>query len=104
MTTSFFALDPTTFAAILAMGAATYFTRALGLVIADRLPRSGRTRRALDALPPAVLTAVVAPAAVAGPAEAITAVVVMALAFRLPLLAVVAVGVLLVAVLRMMFG
>lgn len=99
-----FAVDPWNLAAFLAMGAATYFTRILGFLIADRLPKSGPTRVALDALPPAVLTAVIAPAVLAGPAEAIAAAVVMALAFRLPMIAVVAAGVLLVAALRQIIG
>ena len=81
-------------AAILAMAAATYATRAGGLWIADHIPTSGRVRTALDALPAAVLTAVVAPMALAtGPAETAAAAVTMLAAFRLPLLATVCVGV-----------
>ena len=52
--------------AIVLMGLATYGTRVAGLFLAGRLPRTGRVRVALDALPPDVLTAVIAPALVAG--------------------------------------
>jgi uncharacterized membrane protein len=93
-------IDPMNFAAILAMGALTYLTRLLGFLIADRLPQSGPVRVGLDALPPAVLTAVIAPVVVSGPVEAIAAAVTLVLALRLPLIAVVAVGVGLVALMR----
>lgn len=86
--------------AILAMAAATYATRAGGLWIARRLPSTGRFRAALEALPAAVLTAVIAPAALAGPAEATAAIVTILAASRLPLIGVVAVGVAAVVMLR----
>ncbi|WP_075217144.1 AzlD family protein [Mongoliimonas terrestris] len=97
-------LDPINLVAILAMGIATYATRAAGLILADRLPRRGRVRVALDALPPAVLTAVIAPAVLAGPAEMIAGAVTMVAAFRLPLLPVVAIGVATVALARLALG
>lgn len=97
-------VDPVNMAAILLMGAATYFTRIAGLFLAERLPRTGAVRVALDALPPAVLTAVIAPAVVAGPAEAVAAAVTILAAFRLPLVAVVAVGVATVAAMRLLLG
>jgi uncharacterized membrane protein len=90
--------------AIVAMGGATYATRAAGLFLAARLPKGGRTRAALDALPPAVLTAVIAPAVVAGPAEAIAAAVTVLAAFRLPLVVTVAVGVAAAALARAVLG
>lgn len=91
--------------AILAMAVATYATRAFGLWIADHIPASGRTRAALDALPAAVLTAVVAPVALAtGPAETAAAAITLVAALRLPLLATVAIGVLAIVVLRYMLG
>lgn len=87
--------------AILAMAVATYATRLAGLWIADYIPRTGRARAALDALPAAVLTAVVAPMALAtGPAETAAAAITILAAMRLPLLATVAVGVVAVVVLR----
>lgn len=44
-------VDPWNLAAILAMGIATYLTRISGIFLAERLPRTGRVRVALDALP-----------------------------------------------------
>ena len=58
-------LDGATLAAILLMAAITYGTRIAGLLFADRLALSGRAKAAFDAIPPAVLTAVIAPAALA---------------------------------------
>ncbi|WP_181707324.1 AzlD domain-containing protein [Chthonobacter rhizosphaerae] len=97
-------LDPVNLLAIVAMGLATYTTRAAGLLLADRLPRTGRIRVALEALPPAVLTAVIAPAVLAGPAEMLAGAVTVAAAFRLPLLAVVAIGVASAAGFRLLVG
>ena len=97
-------VDPQNLLAILAMALATVGTRVAGLILADRLPRTGRIRVALDALPPAVLTAVIAPAAMAGPAEMTAAAVTILAAFRLPLLATVAIGVATVAVMRALMG
>ena len=96
--------DPIHLLAILAMGLATYLTRIAGLFLADRLPKTGRVRVALDALPPAVLTAVIAPAVMAGPAEAIAAAITLVAAFRLPLLAVVAIGIGTIVALRGLMG
>ncbi|PIP00576.1 putative membrane protein [uncultured Pleomorphomonas sp.] len=97
-------IDPVNFAAILAMGVLTYMTRILGFLIADRLPKSGPVRVALDALPPAVLVAVIAPIVMSGPIEAAAGLVVLVLALRLPLIATVAVGVATAALLRLAFG
>lgn len=97
-------LDPQNLLAIVLMAIATYATRVSGLFLAERLPRTGRVRVALDALPPAVLTAVIAPALVTGPAEAIAGVVTVIAAFRLPLIATVAIGVATVATLRALIG
>ena len=59
--------------AILAMALATYATRIGGMLLGGYLPKTGRVRQALDALPAAVLTAVIAPAVIAGSAEMIAA-------------------------------
>ena len=94
-------LDPTTLAAILAMALVTYATRIAGLFVADRLVLTGRAKAAFDAIPPAVLVAVIAPTALTtGWAEAIAAAITAVAAFRLPLLGTVAVGVVSVVVLR----
>jgi len=94
-------LDTTTLLAILAMAAVTYVTRIAGLLVADRLALTGRAKAAFDAIPPAVLVAVIAPTALTtGWAEAIAAAITAIVAFRLPLLATVAVGVAAVVLLR----
>jgi len=94
-------VDTTTLWAILAMAAVTYITRIAGLFVADRLVLTGRAKAAFDAIPPAVLVAVIAPTALTtGWAEAIAAAITALAAFRLPLLATVAVGVASVVLLR----
>jgi uncharacterized membrane protein len=94
-------LDPVTLATILAMAIVTYATRTAGLVVADRLALSGRAKAAFDAIPPAVLVAVIAPSALAtGWPETLAAAVTFAAAMRLPLLATIAVGVAAVVGLR----
>lgn len=98
-------LDPATFLAILAMGVATYATRLAGLIVVRYIPIKGRARAALEAVPAAVLMAVIAPMAIAtGPAETIAAIVTALAALRLPLIAVVAVGVGAVVILRIAIG
>lgn len=96
--------ETATLVAIAAMAAVTYATRVAGLVFARFIPATGRARAALDALPPAVLVAVIAPAASAGPAEIVAAALTALAAVRLPLLGVVAVGVGSVVVLRHLLG
>jgi uncharacterized membrane protein len=94
-------LDSTTLLAIIAMAVVTYITRIAGLFVADRLVLTGRAKAAFDAIPPAVLVAVIAPTALTtGWAEAMAAAITAVAAFRLPLLATVAVGVISVVVLR----
>jgi uncharacterized membrane protein len=94
-------VDTTILLAILAMAVVTYITRIAGLFVADRLVLTGRAKAAFDAIPPAVLVAVIAPTALTtGWAEAIAAAITAVAAFRLPLLATVVVGVVSVVVLR----
>jgi uncharacterized membrane protein len=94
-------VDPATLAAILAMAAATYLTRIAGFLIGNRLVLRGRAKAAFDAIPPAVLVAVIAPSALAtGWPETVAAAVTVVAATRLPLLATVAVGVIAVVALR----
>ncbi len=94
-------LDPTTLAAILAMAAVTYFTRIAGLFVAERLVLGGRAKAAFDAIPPAVLVAVIAPTALTtGWPETIAAGITAVAATRLPLLGTIAVGVGAVVILR----
>lgn len=95
-------LDPTTLAAILAMAVVTYATRVAGLLVADRLVLTGRAKAAFEAIPPAVLVAVIAPTALAtGVPETLAAAITAFAATRLPLLATIAVGVVAVVLLRM---
>jgi Branched-chain amino acid transport protein (AzlD) len=62
-------IDPAALAAILAMAAATYATRAGGLWLAGRLRLSDRAAAWMQSLPGALLVAIVAPTVVAaGPA------------------------------------
>jgi uncharacterized membrane protein len=87
-------MEPLTLFTILAMGAVTYLTRMGGdLLMRGRTTLSPRMTAALNAVPAAVLTAVIAPSVLtAGLAEAIAGAITLVAAFRLPLLATVAVG------------
>jgi uncharacterized membrane protein len=98
-------LDPLTLLAILLMALATYLTRVAGLVLVGRLRLEGRLKVAFDAIPSAILTAVIAPAVLTGgPAEAIAGLITILAAFRLPLLGTVLVGVAAIVVLRAVLG
>jgi uncharacterized membrane protein len=95
-------VDLNTFLAILAMAAATIFTRLSGLVLVRHVSLDGNRRKAIESIPPAVLMAVVAPTAFAtGIAETIACAVTAIAALRLPMLVAVALGVACVALLRM---
>ena len=91
-----------TMATIAGMAVATYLTRIGGLYLMRGVKVQGRLKAALDALPPAVLMAVIAPTVLAtGAAETIAAAITVAAAFlRLPMIAVVAIGVAAVVALR----
>ena len=98
-------LDPVTFIAILGMALATYGCRFAGLVIGGRLQPTGRTKAALDAIPPAVLTAVIAPTLLAtGWPETVAGALTILAAMRLPLIGTITVGVVSVVVLRVLAG
>ena len=97
-------LDPTTLAAIVAMAVVTYATRVAGLIFADRLALKGRAKAAFDAIPPAVLVAVIAPTALAtGWRETVAAAITAVAATRVPLLATIVVGVAAIVLLRRLF-
>ncbi|WP_434712652.1 AzlD domain-containing protein [Rhizobium sp. YTUHZ045] len=86
---------------ILAMAAATVFTRISGLVLIRHVEIDERRRTAIEAIPPAVLMAVIAPTAFAtGWAETLACAATAIAARRLPMLASVVVGVATVALLR----
>jgi uncharacterized membrane protein len=94
-------LDPVTLVAILVMAVITYLTRIAGIFVAGRLALHGRAKAAFDAIPPAVLVAVIAPMALAtGWRETLAALLTAIAATRLPLLGTIATGVVAVVVLR----
>jgi uncharacterized membrane protein len=72
----------TTIIAIIGMGLATYSTRISGLLLMRGVVVEGRLKAALDAVPPAVLMAVITP----------TAVTALAAYFKLPLLVTICAG------------
>ncbi|GAB4359086.1 MAG: hypothetical protein Kow00114_11750 [Kiloniellaceae bacterium] len=105
MPSEIFALDPLTLAAILGMALATWLTRYLGYWLVRRMTVSGRLAAALDAVPGAILMAIIAPKALAtGPAETLAAALTVLLALRLPLIVAVAGGCLGVVLLRLALG
>jgi uncharacterized membrane protein len=80
--------------AILAMAVATYGTRLGGLWLLRTVRPTPALQAALDAVPVAVLTAVIAPSLVkGGPSDLAAAFVTIVAAARLPLLPAVAIGV-----------
>jgi len=87
--------------AILAMAVATLATRFAGLVVPAGFARRGRLKAAFQAMPVAVLAAIIAPAVLAtGWPETLAALLTIAVAWRMPLIAAVATGVVAAAVLR----
>jgi uncharacterized membrane protein len=87
-------LDPANLAAIAAMAVATYATRISGLWLLRFVRMTPRVQASLNALPVAVLTAVIAPSlAKGGAADLIAAAITLAAATRLPLLPAVVIGV-----------
>lgn len=91
-----------TFLAFLGMGLATYATRLSGFVLLAGFNPKGRMKAALDALPPAILMAVIAPTVfMKGPAETIAALITAVAAyFRVPLALCIFIGVASVVALR----
>jgi uncharacterized membrane protein len=92
--------------AIAGMALATYATRASGLYLMRGVTVKGRLKAALDALPPAILMAVIAPTILTtGIAETLAAVITAVSAFlRAPLVVTVLVGVASVVLLRMVIS
>jgi uncharacterized membrane protein len=97
-----FTVHFTTLLAIIGMGLATYSTRLSGLLLMRGVVVQGRLKAALDAVPPAVLMAVITPTVfMTGRAETIAAIVTaIAAVLRLPLLVVIMAGMLSVVGLR----
>jgi uncharacterized membrane protein len=100
-----FAVDPWTLAAILGMALTTYATRVAGLFLRMTKEPSPRAQAALDAIPAAVLIAVIAPVMLTtGWPETIAAALTALAATRLPLVATVAFGAASVVALRLALG
>lgn len=99
-------VDLITLLAIIGMGFATYASRISGLLLMRDVVVKGRLKAALDAVPPAVLMAVITPTVfMTGKAETLAAVATaIAAFFRLPLLATILVGVVSVVMMRMVLG
>ncbi|ANM09919.1 MULTISPECIES: AzlD family protein [unclassified Rhizobium] len=94
-------LDLNIMIAILAIAAATVFTRVAGLLLVRHVEMDERRRTAIESIPPAVLMAVIAPTAfAAGWAETLACAVTAIAARRLPMLASIVIGVATVALLR----
>src|SRR5262245_33035385 len=90
---------------IVAMAVVTYATRVSGLLLVKMTNPSRAVQSALDAVPVAVLTAVIAPTLVkGGVADLVAAGITVLAAIRLPLLPAVVIGVGTVVVLRTIVG
>jgi uncharacterized membrane protein len=91
---NWFSIDLHTLLLILLMGLATYTTRIAGYWLLRGRKVQGRTKAALDAVPAAILMAVIAPTVfMQGPAEMLAGALTLASALlRLPLLVTILVG------------
>ena len=95
------ALSGPTLLTIAGMAGATWLTRVSGYLVGRWMRFGPRSKAALEAMPPAILTAIIAPMVLTeGIAEAAAAVVTVLAAMRLPTMAAVALGVAAVAGLR----
>jgi uncharacterized membrane protein len=88
---------------IIGMALATYATRVAGLFLMRHVNVRGRGKAAFDALPPAILMAVIAPTILAtGIAETAAAVITAASAMlRMPMIVTILIGMASVVLLRM---
>ncbi|MEQ8443032.1 MAG: AzlD domain-containing protein [Alphaproteobacteria bacterium] len=85
--------DPVHLIAILGMAGVTLAMRLGGYILVRYVNVTGRVAVAMEAMPVAVLTALVVPTALAtGPAETLAAIVTVAAAWRLPIIAAVFIG------------
>lgn len=97
------ALNAATVLTIAGMASVTWVTRMSGYLFGRRLNIEGRTKAALEAMPPAILTAIIAPMILTqGGAEAIAALVTVIAAIRLPTIVAIVLGVGTVVLLRQM--
>lgn len=96
-------VSATVLAVIVASGLLTWATRLGGVWLVRRVRLGPRATAALEAVPGATLAAIVAPAVLAGPAEAIAALLTVALARRVPAVLAIAAGILAAMLLRGVF-
>ncbi len=98
--------DWSTIFLICCLGLATYTTRIAGYLLMSGVEVKGRMKAVLDAVPTSILTAVIAPTVfMQGPAEFIAGCITLLAALRrIPLLAVIAIGMASVAGLRLLLG
>ena len=98
--------DVITLLAIFGMALATYATRVSGLYLMRGVTVRGRLKTALDAMPPAILMAVIAPTILTtGVAESIAAAITVAAAFmRMPFVVTILIGVVSIVLLRMVLN
>lgn len=98
--------SPEALLAIVGMALATFAVKASGLLLADRLPRTGFAAAWLRHIPGAVLAALVAPALVTGTPAEIVAAAITTLAYLVTrqIIAAMAAGVVTVYLLRLAFG
>jgi uncharacterized membrane protein len=97
--------DPQWLLTILGMGGVTYATRVGGYALLRRVPVRGRFKAGLEAVPIAILTAIIAPAVLAaGLADALAALITVLLALRFPMLVSMIGGVGSVILLRWLIG
>jgi uncharacterized membrane protein len=94
-------VDPVALLTFLGMLAVTYGARIGGYWFVQRFALGPRLKAGLEAVPLAVLTAIIAPTVLAtGPAESVAALATLVLAWRLPVLAAVLGGIATVVLLR----
>lgn len=94
-------LQGATVITILGMALVTWLCRMTGYALARRVAITGRAKAALEAMPPAILTAIIAPMAFSeGIPEAVAAAVTVLTALRLPTLVAVVAGVATVVLMR----
>ena len=98
--------DWTAYGLIVTLGLVTYGTRIGGHLILSRFGRlNPRLEAALDAVPAAVMTAIVAPMALAtGPMESIAAAIAVLAALRLSMHATLVLGIGSLIVMRLLLG
>ncbi len=94
------------YALIVTLGLVTYAARIGGHLVLSRLGRlNARVEAALDAVPAAVMTAIIAPMALAtGPLESIAAAIALATALRLSMQTTIVLGVGSLVVMRLLQG